>query len=157
LDTALRFVRGKLEQEAGSSAEPLTDDQRSLLESLPRESTLPVYENSLVMIVPRDLDYQRLCALGKAAYQNDLQNDLRWKRASANHWKFALSVLKLSGHPRSWLLSWAGVKPERPWRDRWLLTGAAMLLVFLLLGLGFLLENPSASLVRKNSVPAAAW
>jgi hypothetical protein len=129
LDTALGFVIGRIEEEAPRSGEPLSDGQRFLLNHLPKDSALPQpYAGDPefpAVLVPRDTTYERLCALAKAARQNDL----RVNPSLAPDWEFAAAVSKLNRHPMSWLLQWAGLKERRPWWDRCLLIAAALLFV----------------------------
>jgi hypothetical protein len=76
--------------------------------------------------LPRDLAFERLCTLAKAAHQQGLQlnpNDCDWK--------FAKAVTELHAHPMSWLLGWAGVKSWKPWWDRILLVVAAIISISL--------------------------
>jgi hypothetical protein len=130
LATALRFVIGRIEDEATQSGESLSDEQRYLLTHLPNASVLPQAcgsdPESPMVLVPRDTEYERLCAVAKLAHHNDL----RLNPASILDWDFAAAVFKLNGHPMSWLLQWAGVKVRRPWWDHWLLIAAALLLIF---------------------------
>lgn len=75
LNAALSFVIGRVEEQAKQSGEPLTKEQRLLLSTLP--SPMPVSpdwasEFGPATLVPRNIDYERLCALGKAARLNDL-------------------------------------------------------------------------------------
>ena len=130
LDTALEFVIGRIEEEATRSGEPLSDEQRFLLNHLPKYSAFSQPYGGDPEIpaqpIPRDITYERVCAIAKAAHHNDL----RLNPASALDWEFAAAVSKLSRHPMSWLLHWAGVKQRRPWWDRWLLVAAALLFIF---------------------------
>ena len=129
LDAALAFVIGRIEEEATRSDEPLSDGQRFLLNHLPKVSALPQADGadpeSPMLLLPRDIEYERLCGLAKAAHRNDL----RLNPALVIDWDFAAAVSKLNGHPMSWLLQWAGVKVRRPLWDRWLLIAAALLLI----------------------------
>jgi hypothetical protein len=119
LRMALNFVIARIEEEADRSGVPLNDEQRRLLADLPSSSTLPQPyvgdPESPLAIVPRDFAYERLCSLARAAHKSDL----RLHSASASDWEFAAAVSKLNGHPLSWLLEWAGVKPHQPKWDRW--------------------------------------
>jgi hypothetical protein len=132
LDTALRFVIGRIGEEADRSGKPLSDEERLLLNNLPKGP--PLFQNSggyaefPPVVVPRDFAYERLCALAKSAYHSD-----RTVNTEAGNWEFAVAVSTLYRHPISWLLWWAGLRTCKPPRDRWLLLGAAMLL---LIGLG---------------------
>jgi cobalamin biosynthesis protein CobD/CbiB len=83
----------------------------------------------------RDFTYEKLCALTKAARLYDSQ----MRPEAETEWEFAAAVLKLNRHPMSWLLRWAGLKDEnekRPWWDRWLLVGTALMAVLLFVGGG---------------------
>jgi hypothetical protein len=82
--------------------------------------------------VPRDLNYERLCALGKAAYLSDR------KLTPSLDWEFALAVFKLNNHPMHGLLKWAGVRQRRPTSDVFLLIVAALLLVTTIMALALL-------------------
>jgi hypothetical protein len=145
LAAALRFVIERIEAEATRSGEPLSDEQRFLLNHLPNESEMSFDDGGSPEIpaqpnfIPRDTEYERLCALTKAARQHDLH----FKPESAIDWEFAAAVSKLSCHPMSWLLHWAGAKPRTLWWDRWLLfvTGLLVVLLFLALIVLGLTEN----------------
>lgn len=128
LSVALTFVIGRIEEQAMLSGEPLSEDQRFLLNNLPNVSSAP--EISLgdpevpVHFILRDRTYERLCTLAKAARRNDITLN-----PASLDWDFAFAVAKLNHHPLSWLLQWAGVKQRRPWWDRWLLIIAAVLFI----------------------------
>ena len=128
LDAALTFVIKRIEEEATQSGEPLSEEQSFLLKDLPTtpsllQSGVGGPEDPNVVIAPRDIAYERLCALAKAARNADLQLNAE----SGLTWDFAAAVTKLNQHPMSWLLQWAGVKPRKPWWDRLLLLFAALL------------------------------
>lgn len=131
LQHAFRFVVERIEAQATRSGEPLTDDERFLLNDLPTEPIFPTVspvmdpESFPPVPVPRDFVYERLIALAKQARRNDL----RTNPGSELDWAFAFAVSKLSRHPMSWLLSWAGMKESRPWWDRPVLIGAALLFI----------------------------
>lgn len=141
LDKSLAFVIGRIEDEATRSGEPLSDEERSLLNDLPTDSVVPMWSGSdpesLTIPVPRDGVFERLCALAR----NARNSDARLTAASAFDWEFASAVSKLNHHPMSWLLHWAGVKVRRPWWDRWLLVLAALLVIFSGAGLMMLAGN----------------
>jgi len=126
LEHALAFVINRIEEEATRSGYALTDEQRFLLNDLPRDSALPMTNVNdpeyPPMMVPRDVAYERLIALAREARRSDL----RINPTSELDWKFAVAVSKLNRHPMSWLLRWAGVKERKPWWDRLLLVGAAL-------------------------------
>lgn len=98
-----------------------------MLNNLPTDPPLlqntPAYEEYPAIVVPRDTVYEKLCALAKAAYDFDRQLN------EAAGWEFAAAVSSLYSHPISWLLWWAGMRPHKPSRDRWLLIGAGVLLL----------------------------
>lgn len=128
LSAALTFVISRIEEQAILSGEPLSEDQRFLLNNLPNVSSVP--EVSMgdpevpVNFVLRDRNYEKLCALAKAARHKDVQLN-----PASLDWDFAFAVTKLCHHPLTWLLQWAGVKQRRPWWDRWLLIVAAVLFI----------------------------
>jgi uncharacterized integral membrane protein len=79
--------------------------------------------------VLRDLRFERLCKLARAAHANDLRN----RAGAAPQWQFAAAVLELRGHPMSWLLRWAGIRSGKAaarW-DRLLLVTTAIFVVAL--------------------------
>jgi hypothetical protein len=123
LDVALQFVKRRINEEALRSCDPLTDDQRDLLEDLPAEQFLPeAYAGDPEYIpLPRDLAFERLCALARAAHRRD-----RTLNPTERDWQFAKAVTQLYEHPMSWLLGWAGVQSRRPWSDAWLLVVCAI-------------------------------
>ena len=130
LATSFAFVIGRIEEEATRSGEPLSDDQRFLLNHLPNNSALPIWNGadpeSPAVLIPRDAAFERLCTVARDAHNSDT----RLNPASSLDWEFAVAVLKLNRHPMSWLLRWAGTKERRPRWDRWLLVVAALLVVF---------------------------
>ena len=63
------------------------------------------------MLVPRNINLERVCALGKAAYLHDRQLN-----PSSLDWEFAFAVFTLNRPPMGGLLQWAGMKLRRP---RW--------------------------------------
>jgi hypothetical protein len=92
LDTALRFVIERIEEEATRSGEPLSDEQRFLLNHLPAYSawTQPYGGDPEIPAqpIPRDTTYERVCAVAKAAHHHDL----RLNPESALDWEFAAAV-----------------------------------------------------------------
>ena len=144
IDAALRFVIGRIEDEAMLSGRPLDEDERLLLNNLPRTPTTPEISNYnpefSTQVRLRDATYERLCALAKAARGKDVALN-----PTLLDWDFVFSVAKLHNHPVCWLLQWAGVKQRRPWWDRWLLVGAAVLFVAITMPLFFLVvDKPPA-------------
>jgi hypothetical protein len=145
LEHALAFVINRIEEEATRSGNPLTNEQRVLLNDLPRDSALPMTNVNdpeyPPLIVPRDVAYERLIALARDARRNDL----RINPASELDWKLAVAVSKLNRHPISWLLHWAGMKQRKPWWDRPLLIGAALMFTGVTLALMLFAEVGSGS------------
>jgi hypothetical protein len=127
LAAALRFVTGRLEEQAMRSGEPLTQEQLFLLNNLPSlpPGAVAFYYRDQISAspVPRDCNYELLCALGKAAYLSDR------RLTQSLDWEFALAVFKLNNHPMHGLLKWAGVKQRRPASDVFLLLVTALLLI----------------------------
>jgi hypothetical protein len=130
LQRALDFVIRRIEEEGMRSGEPLTDEQRFLLRHLPTEPVLSeAYFGDPELappLTPRDLDYEKLCELTKAAHRQDLQVN-----PDDRNWLFAKAVTELHKHPMSWLLGWARVKLRRPWWDGCLLIVAALVAIIL--------------------------
>jgi hypothetical protein len=121
LDSALSFVIGRIAEQAKLSGEPLSDEQRLLLNYLP--SSAPQNWNLEVpVLVPRNIDLERVCELGKAAYQHDRQVN-----PASLDWEFAFAVFTLDRHPMAGLLQWAGMKLRRPRWDGLLLIVTALL------------------------------
>lgn len=145
LDAAVSFVIGRVEEQATVSGEPLNDEQRLLL-SNSASSTSAIWFPDLgpPPLVPRDMNYERLCALGKTAYLNDRQVN-----PASLDWEFAFAVFKLDRHPMSGLLQRAGVKQRRPRWDYFLLIVAA--LVFIVAAMSLIL------LARKEPWTLYKW
>lgn len=145
LSAALDFVSQRIEAEAKLQGEPLNEDELALLHNLPTELLIDVSPDpESPMPVPRNLEYERLCSIAKAAYQADLSTNA--ERTAA--WKFAAAVSKLHSHPMRWLLQWGGVKTEKPSWDKWLLLLAALLVVVVGLTGGLLLDGQPTTSVR---------
>jgi hypothetical protein len=146
LSAALEFVIRRIEEEALRSGQPLNDEQHFLLNNLPKTASLPDFatsdpENPRLLRIPRDVNYERLCAAAKAAHRSDLE-----LAPASLDWEFALVVSKLNRHPMRWLLQWAGVKQRRPWWDRWLLVGAALFFIACTMALMPLVVSAQANL-----------
>ena len=122
LESALRFVMSRIAEEANLSGEPLSDDQRLLLNYLPSSTSTPGSSAEIPVPVPRNIDLERLCALAKAAYQHDLQVN-----PASLDWAFALAVFTVNRHLMGGLLQLAGVKLQRPRWDGLLLIVTALL------------------------------
>jgi hypothetical protein len=127
LGAALDFVTGRVNQQASQSGEPLSAQQSLLLTNLP-SSTPPIWlagpETPDPQLVPRDVNYERLCALAKTAYLSDRQID-----SALLDWEFAFAVFTLNRHPMWGLLKQAGLKYRRPRWDGILLVVASLLFV----------------------------
>jgi hypothetical protein len=110
LDSALSFVLDRIAEQANASGEPLSHQQRQLLNYLPTKA--PANWNlEYQALIPRNFDLERVCALGKAAYLHDRQIN-----PSSLDWEFAFAVFMLNRHPMGGLLHWAGMKLRRaPW------------------------------------------
>ena len=121
LDSALSFVIGRIAEQAKLSGEPLSDEQRLLLNYLP-SSTPQNWDPEIPVLVPRDINLERVCALGKAAYQHDRQTN-----PASLDWEFAFAVFTLYRHPMRGLLQWVGMKLRRPRWDGLVLIVTALL------------------------------
>lgn len=146
LNTALSFVIRRVEEQAKQSGEPLTKEQRLLLNTLP--SAMPAApdwasEFGPAALIPRNVDYERLCALGKAARLNDFL-----LAPSALDWDFAFVVFQLNNHPMWGLLLNAGMKYRKPLWDRLLLIVAALLFVVAMLALTLLAGDQPLTLFQ---------
>jgi hypothetical protein len=134
LDAALNFVIGRVEEQATLSGKRLNEEHRFLLKNLP-SSTSGIGSTYFEPppLLPRNVNYERLCALGKAAYLSDR------KLTPSLDWEFALAVFKLNNHPMHGLLKWSGVRQRRPASDVLLLIISALLLVTTVVALAALL------------------
>lgn len=121
LDTALNFVISRIEEEAKLSGEPLTDEQCLLLKYLPSSSPQS-WNLEIPVLVPRDISFERVCALGKAAYQYD-----RKTNPASLDWDFSFAVFTLYRHPMRGFLQWIGMKLRRPKWDGLALIVTALL------------------------------
>jgi len=125
LDAALSFVTSRVNQQATLSGEPVDLQQSLLLSNLPSLTPtvwIPGPEAPDPTLVPRDVNYERLCALAKAAYLND-----REINPESLDWEFALAVFTLSRHPMWRILNSAGVKMyRRPLWDQLFVIVAAL-------------------------------
>src|SRR6266567_5398664 len=110
LDSALSFVIRRIAEQAKLSGESLSEEQRLLLNYLPSE-TPANWDPEFPVPVPRNINLERVCALGKAAYLHDRQLN-----PSSLDWEFAFAVFTLNRHRMGGLLQWAGMKLRRP---RW--------------------------------------
>ncbi len=120
LDSALSFVIGRIAEQATVSGKPLSDEQRLLLNYLPSE-TPANWDPEFPVLVPRNINLERVCALGKAAYLHDRQLN-----PSSLDWEFAFAVFTLNRPPMGGLLQWAGMKLRRPRWDGLQLIGTGL-------------------------------
>jgi hypothetical protein len=94
LGAALQFVIRRVKEEANRTGELLSQEQASLLEDLPSRSVFPESADpETALPIRRDLAYERLCELAKAAHIKDLQAD-----PDNRDWLFAASVAALNRH-----------------------------------------------------------
>lgn len=121
LDSALSFVIGRIEEQAKLSGEPLSDEQRLLLRYPPSGSS-PGFGYEMPVLVPRNINLERVCALAKAVYQHDRQAE-----PASLDWEFAFAVFTLNRHSMRGLLQWLGMKFPRPKWDGVALIFTAML------------------------------
>lgn len=112
LDAALEFVIRRIREEGERSGEPLDEDEEDFLRNLPTRPTNPTLHSThyagdgvLGSFPIRDLSFERLCDLAKAAYKSDTTIGTESER----QWNFAAAVFRLNRHPMSWLLQWAGI------------------------------------------------
>lgn len=136
LDAALKFVIGRIEEQASQSGKPLNHEQRLLLSYLPSSISTIVFASdpTFLVPVPRDINYETVRALGKAAYLKDLGQS----RVTLE-WEFASAVFKLNRHPMWSLLQQAGVRDRRPWWDQFLVVIAALLFIGIAMAIALLL------------------
>jgi hypothetical protein len=136
LNAALKFVIDRIAEEAAQFGEPLSREQHLLLQNLPSDSVanFAASDPEFLAIVPKDLNYERVCALGKSAYLGDVPRSL-----GTLEWEFASAVFLLHNHPMWTLLHYAGVKSRRPWWDRFLLVFFALLLIAVIMTIFFTL------------------
>jgi hypothetical protein len=139
LDSALSFVIGRIAEQAKLSGEPLSDEQRLLLNYLPSSGPAN-WDPEIPVLVPRNINLERVCALAKAAYQHDRQAN----RTSLD-WEFAFAVFTLDRHSMRGLLQWAGMKLHRPRWDGLLLIVTALLPIMAVV---LLVWNADRSLFR---------
>jgi len=64
LDSARNFVIGRIAEQAKRSGEPLSDEQRLLLNYLP-SAALDSWDPEIPVLVPRNINLERVCALGR--------------------------------------------------------------------------------------------
>jgi hypothetical protein len=136
LESALNFVIERIKEQAVQSGDPLTHEQLALLRNLPIANGSTVVGGTTPSnLIPRDLNYERLCAVGKAAYAEASKQDpekLEWELASA--------VFLFHNHPMWGLLFHAGVRNQRPGWDPLLMVFWAVVLIVTLVGTAFELE-----------------
>ena len=128
LNAALSFVTGRVDEQAVLSGEPLDVPQGLLLANLPVSTPAWWLAGPYAfewLPVPRDVNYDRLCVLAKAAYLRDRQ-----KSPASLDWEFAFAVFRLNRHPMWGLLQKAGLKYRRPpWGDIFVVIATLMFVV----------------------------
>jgi hypothetical protein len=136
LDSALSFVIGRIAEQAKVSGEPLSHEQRLLLNYLP-SGTPAIWDPRFQMPVPRNINLERVCALGKAAYLHDRQ-----LHPSSLDWEFAFAVFTLNRHRMGGLLQLAGMKLPRPLWDGLRLIAAGLVPIAAVVLLGWNADGP---------------
>ena len=122
LDAALRFAIGRITEQANLSGELLSDEENLLLNYLPAPTLPRALDPEVPTLVPRNIPYERICALGKAAYLND-----RRANPASPDWEFAFAVFTLNRHLMWGVLQQAGLKYRRPLWDQLFVIGAALI------------------------------
>ena len=126
LETALSFVVRRIEEQAKASGHPLNEEEHSVLKNLPPSNANYLNwasEFGPQELVPRNIDLERVCALGKAAHLND-----RNINPDSLDWEFAFAVFTLNRHPMWGVLHSVGVKMyRRPLWDQLFVIIAALL------------------------------
>jgi hypothetical protein len=89
------------------------------------------------MPVPRNINLERVCALGKAAYLHDRQ-----LHPSSLDWEFAFAVFTLNRHRMGGLLQLAGMKLPRPLWDGLRLIAAGLVPIAAVVLLGWNADGP---------------
>jgi hypothetical protein len=121
LDAALGFVIDRIAEQGEVSGEPLGVEQCPLL-NYPPSRTPQTWDPEFFVLVPRNVNLERVCALAKVAHRHDRQMN-----PALLDWEFAFAVFAFTGHPMAGLLQLAGVKPRRPRWDRLLLIVTALM------------------------------
>jgi len=126
LETALSFVVRRIQEQAKESGHPLNEEEHSLLKNLPSTNvnylSWAAPELGPPELVPRNINLERLCALAKAACQNDRKINL-----DSLDWEFAFAVFRLNRHLMWGVLHSAGVKMyRRPFWDQLFVIVAAL-------------------------------
>jgi hypothetical protein len=133
LDAALKFVVERINEQADRSGDPLTQEQLALLRDLPIRNGASLFGSgafwSPATPIPRDRNYEKLCALGRAAYTEASKKD-----PGILEWEFASAVLLFHSHPMWTLLYHAGVRNQRPGLEPLLLALWAVVLIVTLEG-----------------------
>jgi hypothetical protein len=104
VNAALAFVINRIEEQAMRLGQPLDEEQRWLLNNLPDQSDMPEFSTGdpefPVHFKLRDVTYEKLCAVAKAAYRSD-----REMNPGSQEWEFAFNVSKTQ--PSSYGLAFA--------------------------------------------------
>lgn len=142
LELALNWVIRRVEKQANESGHPLNEEERFLLRNLPSRSDWVSWAPDLgpPSLAPRNLNLERLFALGRAAYLTD-----RRANTQLPDWRFAFAVFTFNAHPMWGILRHAGLEERRPLADLPYLIGGGLLVVLgLLFAMVPLLLAPSA-------------
>jgi hypothetical protein len=136
LDAALQFVIERIKGQAVQSGAALTHVQLELLRNLPKAHSAGVPSAGDSGFTPaRDTNYERLCALAKAAFGEASEQD-----SERLKWEFASAVFLFHNDPMWSVLYYAGVKNQRPGWDFVLLVFWAALLIAVLMAIVFALD-----------------
>ena len=129
LEAALSFAVQRIGEQARASGHPLNEEEDLLLRNLPSSNVnYPIRISGPPKLVPRNTNLERLCALARAAYEND-----RRVNPMSRDWEFAFSVFALNRNPMWGVLHAAGVEmTRRPLSDQCFLIVAAVLPVMAL-------------------------
>jgi hypothetical protein len=154
LSAALKFVIDRIAEEAAQSGQPLSSGEHRLLQYLPSSSSTNALASSnpeVLIPIPRDLNYERVCAIGKYAYLKAAQHD-----RETLEWEFASAVFLAENHPMWSLLHYAGVRNRRPWWDRFLLFFFALAWIVIAMATMLFLGEPWTTAKRTAVVVAIA-
>lgn len=124
LETALGFIVRRIEEQAKATGDPLNEAEHLLLKNLP--SSYGNFQGGATEfgppeLVPRNINLDRLCDLGKIAYRNDHQ-----KYPASLDWQFAFAAFTLHRHSMRGLLREAGLEYRRPLKDQLFVIIAAL-------------------------------
>jgi len=93
LDAALGFVIDRIAEQGEVSGEPLGVEQCPLL-NYPPSRTPQTWDPEFFVLVPRNVNLERVCALAKVAHRHDRQMN-----PALLDWEFAFAVFAFTGAP----------------------------------------------------------